>query len=79
MLSNESTMTKRRGVPWRLPKLENILSIASSSFSATRSSVYGGSVFLDLNVPVALNAFMARATRGHNLTSTARKCLVVGR
>ena len=35
----ESMITKRRGVPCRLPKFENIRSLASASFSATTSIV----------------------------------------
>ena len=75
----ESIAMKRRGAPWRLPKFEYIFSLASASFSATTSRVYGCSFFRDLNDPVALKAFMTLATSGHDLTSTARKLLVVGR
>ena len=69
---------KRRGTPWRLPKFENIRFSASVSSSATKSRVNGWSLLPDRNVPLALYAFMARATRGDDLTSTARNCLVVG-
>ena len=75
----ESIAMKRRGAPWRLPKFEYIFSLASASFSATMSRVYGCSFFRDLNDPVALKAFMTLATSGHDLTSTARKLLVVRR
>lgn len=72
IVSNDSMRTKRRDVPWRLPKLEKTRFLASVSSSATRSRLNGWSLLLERNVPLALYAFMARATRGDDLTSTAR-------
>ncbi len=50
-----------------LPKLEYTCSVASSSLAATTSRVYGWSCLPDRNVPVALYAFIARATWGPDL------------
>ena len=49
----DSILTKRRGVPWRLPKLDKIRCVASSSSAATISIENSWSVRPLRNVPLA--------------------------
>jgi len=68
---------KRLGALCLLPKFESSLSIASSLFSATMSTVKPWFLFPALKDPVARNAFMARPTGGPDLTQADGNILKV--